>query len=73
VTKPTESDALMVQAMIAGYVAASVMQMPLTPPLTLEECEAGKPIKIRLASGMLAWITVEVKLASLGPTDGVAP
>jgi hypothetical protein len=55
------TDAQMMQALIAGYVAASVMQMwPLTPPVKLEECEAGRPIKIRLASGMLATITVEV-------------
>ena len=54
------TDAQMVQALIAGYVAASVMQMPLTPPLKLEECQAGQPIKIRLASGMVATITVEV-------------
>lgn len=58
---PTQSDALMMQALIAGYVAAAVTwQMPLKQPVKLEACEAGQPIKIRLESGMLVMITVEV-------------
>ena len=55
------NDALAMQALISGYVAASVaFGMPLTPPVKLLECEPAQPIKIRLASGLIVTITVVV-------------
>jgi hypothetical protein len=59
--KGNAQEAEVMTAVVSGYVAGSLMGMPLTPPVTLEDVDSGGVVRLRLASGMLVTVRIQVE------------